>query len=133
MSISGFGVPPAARPSSVNGPNQARSTSGVTPELTNPMTSLTGSDRELIFQATGQRIDKDFDGTQQTAPMFAFDLANARTNGTLKQGQDVTISYLKTESHRYDKQGGVNPIAPYLDKAIDFLKKRGGPSVDLNA
>ena len=72
------------------------------------MSYLTPSDREIVFQATGYRVDED----SQLVSMFAVAIAQDRKTGYLSAGQDISSAYLQematTYSHKqYDQSYGV--------------------------
>ena len=94
---------------------------------------LTAGDRELIRQATGQRIGPGFDPLKEPATGFAVALAAERAGGRLAPGQPVTAVYLKDLNRRCQRVDGPNPIAPHLDKAVDYLSASGGRRVDVSA
>jgi hypothetical protein len=89
---------------------------------------LTGRDRELIFQVTGQR-----DPAKQAGTAFAAILAAERAAGRLAPGQEASALYLKDLNRRYERTGGPNPVAPYLPKALAYLSRGGGNRIDVSA
>ena len=99
----------------------------------NDFDQLTGADRELIFQATGQRVAPGFDPTREPTTTFAAALAAERAAGRLAPGQPVTAVYLKDLNRRFDRSGGANPIGPYLTKALDYLSRSGPRRIDVSA
>ena len=105
------------------------------PEKThrNDFDQLTGADRELIYQATGQRVAPGFDPTREPTTTFAAALAAERAAGRLAPGQPVTAVYLKDLNRRFDRSGGANPVAPYLGKALDYLSRSGARRIDVSA
>ncbi|AEV86352.1 hypothetical protein ACWT_5334 [Actinoplanes sp. SE50] len=96
--------------------------------------SLTDRDRELIYQATGQRIG---DGPKNAGWInsLAAAIAADRAAGRLAPGQEVTAAYLKDLSRRYDQGGtGRNPVAGYLEPALRHLSRRDdGNRLDVTA
>jgi hypothetical protein len=98
------------------------------PESTN-FDHLTGADRELIFRATGQRVDP----ARESPSAFATALAAERASGRLALGQPVTAVYLKDLNRRFNRAGGANPVEPYLDKALDYLSRSGPRRIDVTA
>jgi hypothetical protein len=94
---------------------------------------LTDADRELIRQATGQRIAPGFDPAKEPASGFAAAIAADRASGLLAPGQEVTAMYLKDRSHRYDRVPGPNPFTPYLEKAFAYLAGTGRRTMDVTA
>jgi hypothetical protein len=99
----------------------------------NDFEALTASDRELIFQATGQRLGADFDATKEKPTSFATALATERAVGHLAPGQPVTGFYLKDLHHRYQRASAPSPIGPYLDKALAYLERSGPRRIDVSA
>lgn len=105
------------------------------PERTqrNDFDHLTGADRELIYQTTGQRVAPGFDPTREPTTTFAAALAAERAAGRLAPGQPVTAVYLKDLNRRFGRSGGANPVGPYLDKALDYLARSGPRRIDVSA
>lgn len=131
MSITGFGVPATAR-TGATAPVGRLSPQPAAPA--NDFDSLTGPDRELIYQATGQRIEPGFDSSKSSTTIFAALIAAARSHGQLAPGQEVSAGYLTNLSRQYDQTDPANnPIAPFLDKALAYLNTRGGPRLDVTA
>ncbi|GIE35660.1 hypothetical protein Ait01nite_087050 [Actinoplanes italicus] len=97
--------------------------------------SLTDRDRELIFQATGQRIrpgEPNAGWINQLAAAIAAD----RAAGRLAPAQEITAVYLKDLFRRYDQSPtGRNPIAGYLEPALRYLEQSGagGGRLDVTA
>ena len=95
--------------------------------------SLTERDRELIYQATGQRVRAG-----EPNPGWLNSLAAAigadRTAGRLAPGQEITAVYLKDLARRYDQSApGRNPIAGYLEPALRHLAQHGAGRLDVTA
>ncbi|MEU8813275.1 hypothetical protein [Actinoplanes sp. NPDC048796] len=119
MSVSGLGtartphppVTPLHRASRADKPAPART----------DFDSLTGSDRELIFQVTGQRVGPGFDPAKDHPTAFAAIIAAERASGRLAPGQDASALYVKDLNRRYERTGGPNPVAPYMAKALAYL------------
>jgi hypothetical protein len=99
----------------------------------NDFDHLTGADRELIFQATGQRIGPGFDPARDATTGFAAALAAERSGGRLAPGQEVTAVYLKDLNQRYERSGRPNPLAGFLDKAVEHLARSGARRIDVSA
>ncbi|GAB2616714.1 hypothetical protein Aab01nite_29670 [Paractinoplanes abujensis] len=89
---------------------------------------LTGRDRELIFQVTGER-----DAAKQSATAFAMILSAERAAGRLAPGQEAGALYLKDLSRRYERTGGPNPVAAFLPKALAYLGEGGANRIDVSA
>ena len=88
--------------------------------------SLTDRDRELIYQATGQRI-RTGEANQGWINSLAAAIAADRAAGRLSPGQEVTAMYLKDLARRYDQNPtGRNPVTGYLEPALRYLSQHGG-------
>ncbi|WP_229072884.1 hypothetical protein [Actinoplanes sp. DH11] len=87
--------------------------------------SLTDRDRELILQATGQRIAPG-EVNAGWINSLATAIAADRAAGRLAPGQEVTPAYLKDLARRYEQVGGRNPISGYLEPALRHLAQHGG-------
>lgn len=88
---------------------------------------LSKSDFELVYQATGQRID----ASSEIVPLFAIQLAMDRQSGGLPPQGPVPASYLSGLLSRYSD-------APWMveqaSRALAWVEQRGGTSgVDLQA
>jgi hypothetical protein len=130
MTVSGLGSartphPPVTTPARPPRPEK--------PAARTPFDQLTGADRELIFQATGQRIPPGFDPVREKPTAFAAALAAERAGGRLAPGQPVTGVYLKDLHHRYQRVPGPNPVTPYLEKALAYLNASGNRRIDVSA
>jgi hypothetical protein len=99
----------------------------------NAFDDLTAADRELIFQATGQRLAPGFDPVRESTTGFAAALAAERAAGRLAPGQPVTAVYLKDLNRRCERAPGPNPLTPYLDKAVAYLSRGGARRFDISA
>jgi hypothetical protein len=131
MTVSGLG---SARSARSTPPPPIRAVRPVkTPPGRNDFDHLTAADRELIFQATGQRLDTGFDPEEESAPAFAVVLAAARATGQLAPGQEATSVFLKDLDQRYARAGGTNPVAGHLDQALAYLSRSGGRRIDVTA
>lgn len=132
MTVSGLG---SARtpPSPLLPPPPGRAARAQKPADRNPFDHLTAADRELIFQATGQRVGRGFDPAREGTTGFAAALAADRAAGRLAPGQEATPVYLKDLNHRYEQAGGANPVEPHLDKALAYLSRSGARRIDVTA
>lgn len=131
MTVSGLGQMRTPRSPVTPLHNRAAQVEKPTPR--NEFDALTAADRELIFQATGQRLGPGFDPAQEAPTGFAAALAHKRATGRLQPGQPVTAVYLKDLNRRYQRVPGANPIAPYLDKAVAYLSASGARRIDVSA
>ncbi|GIE74230.1 hypothetical protein Aph02nite_01800 [Actinoplanes philippinensis] len=87
--------------------------------------SLTERDRELIYQATGQRI-RPGEANPGWINSLAAAIAADRAAGRLAPSQEITAVYLKDLIRRYDRSPtGRNPIAGYLEPALRHLEQSG--------
>ena len=102
-------------------------------EKRNDFDHLTAADRELIFQATGQRVAPGFDPAKESTTGFAAALAAERVAGRLRTGQDATVVFLNDLNQRYERAGAAYPVAGYLDKAVEFLARSGARRIDVSA
>ncbi|MEV6342604.1 hypothetical protein [Actinoplanes sp. NPDC051851] len=94
---------------------------------------LTDRDRELIYQATGQRIGEGQPNAGWINSLAAA-IAADRAMGRLAPGQEITATYLHDLSRRYDQSSpGRNPVAGYLEPALRYLAQRGGGRLDVSA
>lgn len=88
---------------------------------------LSQADFELIYQATGQRID----ASSEIVPMFAVQLANDRRYGDLPAQGPVPADYLARLISRYDDSPWMVEQAA---RALSWVEQRGGRSgIDLSA
>lgn len=112
--VSAVGAPPSSK---------ANDSCGSNPELK----YLSKSDLELVYQATGQRID----ASSELVPMFAIQLANDRQYGNLPPQGPISSDYLTELISKYrDQQWMVDQAT----RALDWVNQRGGTSgVDLTA
>ncbi|MEV4283176.1 hypothetical protein [Actinoplanes xinjiangensis] len=132
MSVSGVG--PAHRPHLATGPAPQADAAGRTPQGRNDFAALTDTDRALIEYATGQKIGLGFDPHTQATSIFAVTIAADRATGRLSPGQKITVAYLTDRNRQYEQTTtGVNPFAPYLAKALEYLNRHGRHTVDVNA
>ncbi|MFI5892664.1 hypothetical protein ACIA5D_21395 [Actinoplanes sp. NPDC051513] len=131
MSVSGLGSAHTPRTplTPVHRPNRTDEK----PPYRNDFDTLTVADRELIHQATGQRIAPGFDPTRESTTTFAAAIAAERAASRLAPGQPVTAVYLKDLNRRFERAGGANPVGPYLAKALEYLSRSGPRRIDVSA
>jgi hypothetical protein len=132
MTVSGLGSARTAHPQHLMPPALRAARLEKAAER-NDFDQLTVADRELIFQATGQRVGPGFDPVREGTTGFAAALAAERAAGRLRAGQDATAVYLKDLNQRYERAGAGNPIGAYLDKAVDYLARSGARRIDVSA
>lgn len=97
---------------------------------------LTDADRELIFQATGRRVEPGFDPRKGgLTSIFAHQVATDRRLGVLAPGQDISAAYLRDGALRYEAaKTGFNPFSgPIMDKALAYVAAHSGGHVDVGA
>jgi hypothetical protein len=134
MAVSGLGSSRSRFPAVTSHGQLAPPAKPARPEKPrNDFEQLTEADRELIYEATGQRIGSGFDPARETTSAFAAGIAAGRATGRLAPGQEVTAVYLKDLNRRYERADGPNPIAPYLDKAVSYLSRAGRRRIDVTA
>lgn len=134
MAVSGLGPSRTPFPAVTSHGHAAPPARPARPEKPrNDFEQLTAADRDLIYEATGQRIGSGFDPAREPTSAFAAGIAAGRATGRLAPGQEVTAVYLKDLNQRYERAGGTNPIAPYLDKAVSHLAKVGRRRIDVTA
>lgn len=129
MTVSGLGTARTLRPYAAAPARTAR----VEKAPRNDLDRLTATDRELIFQVTGQRIPPGMDPAQDQPTPFAAGIAADRASGRLLPSQQVTAVYLKDLDHRYQQAGGTSPVAEYLDQAVTYLARTGARRIDVTA
>jgi hypothetical protein len=129
MTVSGLGNARTLRPYSAAPARAGR----VEKTPRNDFDRLTATDRELIFQVTGQRVRAGFDPEQERPTPFAAAIAADRAAGRLSPGQEVTAVYLKDLHHRYEAADTVSPVAGHLDQAISYLARSGARRIDVTA
>ncbi|WP_116112192.1 hypothetical protein [Austwickia chelonae] len=88
--------------------------------------ALTVSDRELISVVTGETFPERVEGLGVRVSFFTLQLALDRLSGLLKDGQDVSISYMEKVYTAYEEncpEG--NPYSgDLLDLALAYLVGR---------
>jgi hypothetical protein len=131
MTVSGLGSARTALPHLL--PPAVRAARLAKPGERNDFDQLTTADRQLIFHATGQRVEPGFDPAREGTTGFAAALAAERAAGRLRPGQEATAVYLKDLNQRYERAGAGNPIGGYLDKAVDYLARSGARRIDVSA
>jgi hypothetical protein len=129
MTVSGLGGTHSPRMPLVSRPRPLHTKK----EQPNAFDLLTGDDRQLILEATGQRVGPGFDPVHETTTSFATALAAERAAGHLAPGQPVTAVYLKDLNRRFERAGGANPLQPYLGRALDYLSRSGPRRIDVTA
>lgn len=88
---------------------------------------LSRSDVELVYQATGKRVD----ASSELVPMFAVQLANDRRYGNLPAQGPVPAAYLTNLITRYADSPW---MVDQASRALEWVQQRGGLSgVDVTA
>lgn len=132
MTVSGLGSSRTPRLPVTPPPNRAQRAEDHAAER-NDFDKLTATDRELIFQVTGQRLAPGSHPAREGTTGFAAALAAERAAGRLLPGQEATAVFLKDLDRRYERTGAANPITPYLTKAVDYLARSGARRIDVTA
>ena len=83
----------------------------------NLMSFLTPSDREIVFQATGYRLDED----SKLVSMFAVAIALDRKSGYLSAGQDISSAYLNEMASTYADKRYDQSYGAATGKALAYL------------
>jgi len=112
-----FNINPSA---SVAGPNLNRPTSARTASTTAPdpyVAELSTSDRELVFQATGRRVDEN----SAIVPMFAVEIALDRKSGQLQPGEEISATYLNQMAAKYSGDEYKPSFGVAIGRALDYL------------
>jgi hypothetical protein len=87
------------------------------PPADNLMSALTTSDREVVYRATGRRVDEN----SKLVPMFAVQIALDRKSGYLSTGQDVSSAYLQAMATTYAGKENEQSFGAAIDKALSYL------------
>lgn len=94
------------------------------------LASLTATDLEVVYQATGVRLDE----SSKTFPLLAADIGLARQTGELPAGKSIDVDYLARMLEKYSGPEWADSLGTQLRTAIDYLEQRGGqPGVNLMA
>jgi len=83
----------------------------------NLMSFLTPSDREIVFQATGHRVDE----SSKLVSMFAVSIALDRKSGYLSAGQDISSAYLQDLATTYAAKQYEQSYGAATSKALSYL------------
>lgn len=94
------------------------------------MASLTAADRELVFQATGTKVDE----SSHLVPMFAVAIGVERQAGGLA-GREVDVSFLQGMRDAYSGSAEGKNWIPTLDRALSYLRtnQSGSGHIDVRA
>ena len=94
------------------------------------LANLTATDLEVIYQATGVRMDEE----SKTFPLFAVEVAMDRESGALPAGQNIDTDYLTEMLRKHTGQADGDWILPQIQKGLDYLAGRDGqPGVNVMA
>lgn len=94
------------------------------------LANLTVTDLEIVYQATGVRMDEN----SKTYPLFAVTIAMDRESGALSAGQNLSTDYLTEMLRMHTGQVDADWLLPQIERALDYLAGRGGaPGVDVLA
>ncbi|WP_105034453.1 hypothetical protein [Cryobacterium aureum] len=109
--------------------NSAASIAGLTPSRTSAprstgvqpadklMSLLTASDREIVYQATGRRVDD----SSSIVSMFAVEIALDRQSGYLSAGQEVSPAYLQLMATKYAGDEYSQSFGVAIGNALSYL------------
>lgn len=98
---------------------------------------LTDSDKTMLAEVTGEKIDPDFTNRPGSASAFGLQLALDRRTGELAPNQEVTSVYLRNAAAALDarnagRAGFTNPYSgEVMDKAIAWLDAHGRNRADI--
>lgn len=98
---------------------------------------LTESDKDLLGQATGERIEPGITDRTGPASAFAQQLALDRRTGELAPHQEVTAVYLRNAADAIDKAnagraGFTNPYSgQVMERAVAYLEATGRGRADI--
>jgi hypothetical protein len=87
------------------------------PPADNFMSALTASDRDVVYQATGRRVDEN----STLVPMFAVEIALDRKSGNLSTGQEVSSAYLRAMATTYAGKEHEQSFGVAISKALSYL------------
>ncbi len=86
------------------------------------LANLTATDLEVVYQATGVRLDEN----SKTFPLFAVEIATDRQSGALPAGQNISTDYLTEMLRTHTGQVDEGWLVPQIERALDYLAGRGG-------
>ncbi|WP_255574092.1 hypothetical protein [Austwickia sp. TVS 96-490-7B] len=98
---------------------------------------LTDSDKRMLTEVTGEKIEPGFTDKPGSASAFALQLALDRRTGQLAPHQPVTSVYLKNAAAELDQRNGgragfTNPYSgDVMDKAVAWLDAHGKSRADI--
>lgn len=86
--------------------------------------ALTESDRELVAVVTGEHLPAEITGERRVS-FFVLQLAADRLVGPLRDGEDVSITYMEDVYTAYeDHAAGTSVSGELLDLALAYLAGR---------
>ena len=86
--------------------------------------ALSASDKELVFQATGQRVGEHSD----IVPLFAVEIGLDRMSGRLPQGGEITPSYLRDMASKYESSENTASFGAAISNALKYLTTQAAKS-----
>ncbi|WP_116115550.1 hypothetical protein [Austwickia chelonae] len=98
---------------------------------------LTDSDKRMLAEVTGERIEPGFTDRAGPASAFALQVALDRRTGQLAPQQEVTSVYLRNASEALERanegrRGFTNPYSGQVfDQAISWLDAHGRARADI--
>lgn len=88
------------------------------------LAGLTASDRELVAVVTGEHLPAEIGGERRVS-FFVLQLAADRLVGPLRDGEDVSISYMEDVYTAYESHAAGTPVSgELLDLALAYLAGR---------
>ncbi len=81
------------------------------------MSLLTASDREVVYQATGRRVND----SSKIVSMFAVEIALDRQSGYLLAGQEISPAYLQLLATKYAGDEYSQSFGVAIDNALSYL------------
>jgi len=87
------------------------------PTTYNLMSALTASDREIVYQATGRRVDEN----SKLVSMFAVEIALDRQSGYLSAGKDISPAYLQQMATKYAGEEYAPSFGVAIGNALSYL------------
>lgn len=87
------------------------------PSTYNLMSALTASDREIVYQATGRRVDEN----SKLVSIFAVEIALDRQSGYLSAGEDISPAYLQQMATKYAGEEYAQSFGVAIGNALSYL------------
>ena len=112
--------------------SSASSVAGLTPSRTSAtrpieglsgdklMSALTASDREIVYQATGRRVDE----SSNIVSIFAVEIGLDRQSGYLSAGQEISPAYLHLMAEKYAGDEYSQSFGVAIGNALSYLAEQ---------